>query len=68
MGESLLPRREVEKRTGLSRSSIYARMKAGTFPRPGPDDMTHSVWWVESEVDAWIRAKIVARDRSRGLT
>lgn len=61
--ETLLPRREVEKRTGMSRSSIYARMKAGTFPRPVQDETTHSVWWVESEIAAWIAARIAARDQ-----
>ena len=44
MGECLLPRREVERRTGLSRSSIYARMKLGTFPRPVHDTESASVW------------------------
>jgi prophage regulatory protein len=63
INESLLPRREVEKRCGLSRSSIYARMKAGTFPKPVPDENTHSVWWVASEIDAWIAARIAARDQ-----
>jgi prophage regulatory protein len=67
-GRFSVARREVEKRTGLSRSSIYARVKAGTFRRPVPDEVTHSVWWVESEIDAWIRARIAARDRSLGST
>ncbi|WP_083337503.1 AlpA family phage regulatory protein [Dyella sp. AtDHG13] len=62
MSECLLPRREVERRTGLSRSSIYARMKAGTFPLPVHDDDTHSVWWVASEIDAWVMARIAARN------
>jgi len=63
MSECLLPRREVERRTGMSRSSIYARMKAGTFPATVHDEDTHSVWWVASEIDAWIAARIAARDR-----
>jgi len=28
----ILRRKQVEARTGLSRSTIYARIKAGTFP------------------------------------
>jgi prophage regulatory protein len=28
----ILRRRQVEERTGLSRSTIYRRMQAGTFP------------------------------------
>lgn len=58
---SLLRRPKVEARTGYSRSSIYAMMEAGDFPRPvklGP----RAVAWVESEVDAWIAARIEARD------
>ena len=53
--------RQVEARTGLSRSSIYARVAKGTFPPPirlGP----RAVGWIESEVEAWIREQI-ARSR-----
>jgi prophage regulatory protein len=32
--EGLLRLSEVVKRTGLSRSEIYRRIKAGRFPRP----------------------------------
>jgi prophage regulatory protein len=31
---SILRRKQVQARTGLSRSTIYARIAAGTFPRP----------------------------------
>jgi prophage regulatory protein len=58
---SLLRRPKVEERTGYSRSTIYAKMDAGDFPRCvklGP----RAVGWVESEVDAWISARIEARD------
>ena len=30
--QRILRRRQVEERTGLSRSTIYRRMQAGTFP------------------------------------
>ena len=56
----LLRRREVEARTGLSRSSIYARMGAGTFP-PAVGLGGRCVCWVESEVDAWVKERIEAR-------
>jgi prophage regulatory protein len=58
VSETLLSRQEVERRTKLSRSSIYDRMAAGTFPlgRRAPGEW--SVWWVESEVDAWIADRI----------
>ena len=58
----LLRRREVEHITSLSRTSIYRRMGAGTFPasiRVGEQTTV----WVEAEVLAWIDAQIAA---SRG--
>lgn len=54
MSESLLPRREVERRTGWRKSALYARMAAGTFPLPRRDPQTGTVRWLESEVQAWI--------------
>jgi prophage regulatory protein len=53
----------VIAKAGKSRSGIYEAVKAGTFPAPvetGP----HAVAWVEAEIDAWIAAKIAARDES----
>jgi prophage regulatory protein len=73
--EALLKRAEVEKATGMGRSAIYARMNPGhklydpTFPRPvpigGSSDSPSAVRWVASEVDAWIQARIEARDNRR---
>lgn len=58
MSETLLTRRQVEARVGLSRSSIYARMKQGTFPKAIHDPDSSIVWWLESEIDAWIQSRI----------
>ena len=55
-----LPR--VQARTGLSRSTIYARVANGTFPQPVRLG-ARAVGWIEAEVDAWIREQIAA---SRG--
>ena len=52
-GNRLLHRREVEARTGLSRTSIYRQMEAERFPRPvkvGPK----AVRWSELEIEAWL--------------
>lgn len=49
---------DVLKRVGLSRSSVYARVQAGTFP--SPIKMGYSSRWVESEVQAWIDQQIEA--------
>lgn len=54
MGESLLPRAEVERRCGFKRSKLYMLIAAGTFPKPLRDPATGAVRWLESEVDAWV--------------
>lgn len=55
----MLRRRQVEARTGLSRSTIYAGVNAGTFPKPVHLG-AQAVGWIESEVDAWLRKRITA--------
>jgi len=63
----VLRRPEVEARTGLGCSTIYEGIKAGTFPAPiqlGPK----SVGWVESEINAWLAARIAARDAARSTS
>jgi len=59
--ERLLRRREVEARTGMACTTIYVRMKAGLFPRP-VDIGGGRVAWRETEVDAWIQARIDAAE------
>jgi len=56
-----LRRRQVEKRTGLGRSSLYKLISDGLFPKPvklGP----RTAAWVESEVDAWAAERVARRD------
>ena len=56
---SILRRKQVQVRTGLSRSTIYERMKTGAFPKPvslGP----RAVGWIESEIDRWLTERIEA--------
>jgi len=50
---------EVIHRVGLGKTAIYSRIRAGEFPRPV--DLGGVVAWVESEIDAWIEAKIANR-------
>ncbi len=54
---SILRRPQVEARTGLARSTIYDRIKAGTFPAPISLG-EKAVGWIESEIDAWLNARI----------
>ena len=59
MQERLLRRREVERVTGMSRSSIYRLMQEGEFPRPvkvGPS----AVRWRASDIMDWIESRPVA--------
>lgn len=52
---------EVFKRTGYHRTSLFKMERAGKFPKRIPLG-PKSVGWLESEVDAWIAARINARD------
>ena len=52
-------RKEVQAKTGLGASSIYAMMKQGKFPKA----ITLSerrVAWIESDVDQWIAERIAS--------
>lgn len=61
MVQSILRRPAVERATGLKRSSIYAGIAAGTFPRPIPLG-DKAVGWLESDIAAWQEARIAKRD------
>ena len=58
---TILRRKQVEARTGLSRSSIYARLRQNP-KRPGDYDTTFpkpisvgakAVGWIEAEIEEW---------------
>jgi len=70
---TILRRQQVEARTGLSRSTIYARMRRNpkrpsdydpSFPRPVSVG-GRAVGWIEAEIDAWISAQVA---KSRGAS
>ena len=62
MHESILRLPKVMVRTGLSRSTIYARMNANPPTFPAPVNLgERAVGWVESEVEEWIQARIESR-------
>ncbi|MBS0586859.1 MAG: AlpA family phage regulatory protein [Proteobacteria bacterium] len=67
----ILRRKQVEARTGLSRSTIYAKLRRNpkrpndydpTFPKPVSVG-AKAVGWVEAELDGWLTAQIT---KSRG--
>lgn len=56
----MLRRRELEKKTGLSATSIYMLEKQGRFPQHTMLTPRCAVW-VESEVDSWLAERIAER-------
>lgn len=54
---------EVTVRTGLSRSGLYERIAAGTFPRQRTNG-GRSVVWLEAEIAAWQKARIVESENA----
>ncbi len=67
MKEKILRRREVEKITGLSYSTIYRQMPNGQFPRQVSVG-DRAVGWRASEVYAWIKSRPSAQGEDGGLT
>ncbi len=51
--ERILRMRTILQRTGLSRSTIYRKMKDGTFPGQVPISL-HGRGWHESAINRWI--------------
>ncbi|KIP14211.1 AlpA family transcriptional regulator [Burkholderia ubonensis] len=50
---TILRRKQVEAATGLSRSTIYSRIKAGTFP-PAVQLGPRSVGWRLSSIEQFL--------------
>ena len=50
---------QVKSITGLSKSTIYARISDGTFPRQIPLG-PRLVVWVESDIQNWIAKQVLA--------
>ena len=62
-GERLLRLPEVQHQTGLGKSAIYSRVKAGTFPAPVKLGPRASAWSLSS-IENWISDRI--REGRRG--
>jgi prophage regulatory protein len=63
---TILRRKQVEARTGLSRSTIYAKLRCNpkrptdydpTFPKPVSVG-AKAVGWIEAEINDWLTAQI----------
>lgn len=58
---SILRRKQVERRTGLSRSTIYLRIQKGDFPKP-INLGDRAVGWLENEIEEWLAARLEIRN------
>ena len=58
ISKKLLRLPEVKASTGLSKSSIYARIAEGTFPRQIPLG-PRLVVWVEADIQNWINEQVL---------
>lgn len=56
--ERILRLKSVLERTGLSRSTVYRKVQARTFPKPLKIS-ERCIGWRESEVESWLRSPIV---------
>lgn len=63
--EALLRKHEVLRLTGLSNSTFYNRIKDGVIP-PGVPMGPRLKGWPASEIDAYIKSCIEARDVQQG--
>ncbi len=54
---TILRRPQVEARTGLSRSTIYAKISASAFPKSVKLGK-RAVGWIESEINGWLAAQV----------
>ncbi len=62
----ILRRKQVERRTGLSRSTLYQKISQGTFPAPIRLS-SQAVGWLSHEIDEWIEQRIrVSRSSTYG--
>ena len=69
---TIIRRKQLEARTSLSRSTIYAKMRKNpkrpsdfdpTFPKPISMG-AKAVGWIEAEVEAWLAARVaVSREK-----
>ena len=62
MTTRFLRRADVEELTGLSRSTIYASMEAGEFPRPVRIGR-RAVAWRQEDIQEWADSRPIAMPR-----
>jgi prophage regulatory protein len=55
----IIRRKQVEARTGLSRSTIYNGITEGTFPASVKLG-ARAVGWIEAEISDWLAGRVAA--------
>jgi prophage regulatory protein len=58
MSRSILRKRTVRQRTGLSDTTIWRLEKAGDFPARVQITEAGAVGWYEDEIDAWVHDRV----------
>jgi len=64
--EKIIRLKTVLARTGLSRSTMYRKIKEGTFPCQVRISI-HGAGWRESAINCWIDDPVVYRNESARL-
>ena len=57
MSQTILRLPQVKARTGLSRSSVYEKIKSGNFPSQISLG-ARSIGFLERDVDSWIESRV----------
>jgi prophage regulatory protein len=60
LSDSLLDLPQVRAATKLSRSTVYQKIAAGSFPAPAK--IGRSSRWSRQEIEGWIAAKLSERN------
>mgnify|MGYP003621475612 CR=1 FL=1 len=63
----LIRRTEVQSKTGLGASSIYAMMKQGKFPQC-MSLSERRVAWLESDIDQWVAERVASHKATSAMT
>lgn len=62
--QTILRLPQVLQRTGISRSAIYVKIKAGSFPAPISLG-ARAIGFLNTEIDAWIESCIASSRMTR---
>ncbi|HDR9017870.1 AlpA family transcriptional regulator [Burkholderia multivorans] len=61
--DQVMRMKDVVKKIGLCRATVYAMIKRGEFPRPIRIG-ERATGWRESELEAWLAKRSAAREHS----